>query len=345
MFAICTYLAAMVGLYCKKPETRRRLGEALASVDCRTTDCRKTFQESLLGGASVAVVALEQYSREDIRWLRTMSAQGGPAGPSFVLIVPVSLAWVQWMRSSGDNGFQVIWAEEAHERLMGVIARIDPLHQDPVYVLGQRLLAGGALHWSLAKVIRRVCRTEGDDGSLLPVTSVTALAEDTKLNPRALRRYWNVESPVHCTLKEFISRAMLMWALRERRSVNWGSVAGRLGVRRRTLERYSARFLDCTLAVAGRDPQRVIRRFRKWAAEVVELPSTESVEFPEPAKPVFVPARATGQGIGQTGPAVPMVSWPAPPGYELPQGEKQELVVFTQQRPRRLHPWRSLPVA
>lgn len=335
----------MVGLYCGKRKTRRQLSEALASVDCRATDCRKTFQESLLGGSSVAVVALEQYSHEDIRWLRTMSAQGGPAGPSFVLIVPVSLAWVQWMRSSGNGDFQIIWAEEAHERLLHVVARIDPLHQDPVCVLGRRLLAHGALHWSLTKVIRRVCRTEADDGSRLPVTSVTALAEEIEVNPRALRRYWNTESPVHCTLKEFLSWAILVWAMRERRLARWRTVAGSLGVRRRTLERYSARFLDCTLAVAGRDPQRVIRRFREWATEVVALPSTESIESPEPGKPVFVPVSSTAEGIGQTGPAVPMVSWPAPPGYELPQHEKQELVVFTQQRPRRLHPWRSLPAA
>lgn len=338
----------MVGLYCGALETRRRLKQALASVDCRATGSRKTFQESLLGGASVAVVALGPYSTGDIRWLRAMAAQCGPAGPSFLLVVPVSLDWVQWMRSSADSGFQIIWAEEAHERLMRVVARIDPWHRDPVCVLGRRLLAHGTLHRSLAKVIRRVCRTEADDGSLLPVTSVTALAEHTKLNPRALRRYWNTESPLHCTLKEFLGWAILVWALRERRLAGWGTVADSLGVRRRTLERYSGRFLDCTLAVAGRDPQRVIRRFREWAAEVVTLPSTESTESteaPEPGKPVFVPAGSTGQGIGQTGPAVPMVSWPAPPGYGLPQHEKQELIVFTQQRPRRLHPWRSLPAA
>jgi len=332
----------MVGLYCEKLETRRRLRRALASSDCRVTDCRETFEDILLGGASVAVVGLEQYSEEDIRWLRTLSARGGPAGPSYLLVVPVSLEWVQWMRSPGDSEFQIVWAEEAHERLTRVVARIDPWHQDPIRVLGRRLLASHALQSSLARVVERVCRTEVDDGSLLPVTSVASLAEHAAVNPRVLRRYWNTESPVQCTLKEFISWAVLLWALRERRLDSWDTVARSVGLRRRTLERYCARFLDCTLVVAGEDPRRVMRRFREWAAQVVTLPATES---PEPGEPVFIPAGSTGQSAIETGPPVPMVSWPAPPGFVLPRNDKQELTVFTQQRPRQLHPWRSLPMA
>lgn len=332
----------MVGLYYEKLETKRQLRQALAGADCRTTDCRRTFEDILLGGASVAVVGLEQYSDDDIRWLRTLSAKGGPAGPSYVLVVPVSLEWVRWMRSRGDGEFQIVWAEEAHERLMRVVARIDPWHQDPIRLLGRRLLMNREHQRSLAKVIQRACRTEADDESQLPVTSVAELAEHAKVNPRALRRYWNIESPLQCTLKELLSWAMLLWALRERRLAKWETVARSLGVRRRTLERYSTRFLDCTLVVAAQDPQRVLRRFRGWAAEVVTLPVMET---PEPGAPVFVPARSTVQGASETGPAVPMVSWPAPPGFVLPQRERQELIVFSQQRPRQLHPWRSLPMA
>ena len=332
----------MVGLYCEKLETRRRLRRALADSDCRVTDCRKTFEDILLDGASVAVVGLEHYSDEGIRWLRTLSAQGGPAGPSYLVVVPVSLEWVQWMRSSGDSEFQIVWAEEAHERLTRVVARIDPWHQDPIRLLGRRLLASHVLNRPLASVVERVCRTEVDDGSLLPVTSVTSLAEHAGVNPRVLRRYWNTESPVQCTLKEFLSWAVLLWALRERRLDSWETVARGLGLRRRTLERYSARFLGCTLVVAGEDPQRVMRRFREWAAGVVTLPATES---PETGEPVFIPAGSSRQGASETGPPVPMVSWPAPPGFVLPRNDKQELTVFTQQRPRQLHPWRSLPMA
>lgn len=332
----------MVGLYCEKLETRRRLRRALASSDCRVTDCRKTFEDILLGGAGVAVVGLEQYSDENIRWLRTLSAQGGPAGPSYLVVVPVSLEWVQWMRSPGDSEFQIVWAEEAHERLGRVVTRIDPWHQDPIRVLGRRLLADHVLHRSLARVLQRVCRTEVDDGALLPVTSVASLAEHAGVNSRVLRRYWNTESPVQCTLKEFISWAILLWALRERRLDSWDTVARSVGLRRRTLERYCARFLACTLVVAGEDPRRVMRRFREWAAEVVTLPAAES---PEPGEPVFIPAGSTRQGASETGPPVPMVSWPAPPGFVLPRNDKQELRVLTQQRPRQLHPWRSLPMA
>ena len=333
----------MVGLYCEKLETRRRLRRALASSDCRVTDCRKTFEDILRGGASVAVVGLGRYSDEDIGWLRTLSAQGGPAGPAYLVVVPVSLEWVQWMRSPGDSEFQIVWAEEADERLTRVVARVDPWHQDPIRLLGRRLLANGVPNRSLAKVVERVCRTDVDDGSLLPVTSVAALAEHAGVNPRVLRRYWNTESPVQCTLKEFISWAVLLWALRERRLDSWDMVARSIGLRRRTLERYCARFLDCTLVVAGRGSTTGHATLpgmggRGRYAAGHGTPGAGENRFSSPrGRP--------GRARARQGRRCRWYRGPAPPGFVLPRNDKQELTVFTQQRPRQLHPWRSLPMA
>ena len=332
----------MVALYCEKPEARRRLEGALARVDYRSTGRRDTFLELLLGGVGVGVVGLEQHTGADVRWLGALSDACGPAGPSHVVAVPLSLEWLQWTRTLAGSRFHVVWTEEAPERLMGIVRQVDPWQQDPIRLLGRRMLASDSLPGSLRPVIQRACRTGDDELSLHPARNVAELAEEANVNTRALRRHWTTESPLNCSLKDFLSWAILLWALRERERANWDTVARTLGLRRRTLERYSNRFLGCTLAVASRDPQIVMRRFREWAAEVVSPAVFDNVA---PEMPVFVSADTEASGLAPEGAAVHMVSWPAPPAFGPPQNQRREVLDFSQQRPRRLHPWRALPTA
>ncbi len=307
----------MVALYCEKPVVRRRLEEALAGVDYRSTDSRTTFQEFLLGGVGVGVVGLEQHTSDDLRWLCALSDSCGPAGPSYVVAVPLSLEWLQWTRTLAGNRFHVVWAEEAPERLAGVVRQVNPWRLDPLRLLGRRLLAGDTLPDLLRPVVQRACRTGDDELSLRPARNVAELAEDANVNPRALRRYWTTESPLACSLKDFLSWAILLWALREHGRGNWETVARTLGLGRRTLERYSNRFMGCTLAVASRDPQAVMRRFREWVAEVVKPAAFENMS-PETA--VFVPANTGVPGLapdGTTGPpGVLAGASSVPPGAE-----------------------------
>lgn len=332
----------MVALYCEKPEARRRLEEALSGVDYRSTDCREAFRELVVGGAGVGVVGLGQYAGADVTWLHALSRDGGPARPSYVVAVPLTLEWLQWTRTPVGSRFHVVWAEEATERLTGIVLQVDPWRQDPLRLLGQRLQESGTLPDSLGKVVQRACRTGADGLSLRPVRSVAALAEDAKVNPRALRRSWTMESPLDCSLKDFLSWAILLWGLRERERASWDAVARMLGLRRRTLERYSSRFLDCTLAAADTDRQAVMRRFRAWASEVVKPDALEKLG---PEEPVFVPVDLAVPGLAPVGATVPMVSWPAPPGFRPPRNQGREVLDFSQQRPRRLHHWRALPMA
>ena len=332
----------MVALYCEKPVVRRRLEEALAGVDYKATDRRATFRELLLGGVGVGVVALERHTSADVRWLCALADACGPAGPSYVVAVPLSLEWLQWTRTLVGNRFHVVWTEEAPERLMGVVRQVNPWQQDPLRLLGQRLLASDTLPGLLRPVVQRACRTGDDELSLRPVRNVAELAEEADVNPRALRRHWTTESMVDCSLKDFLSWAILLWALRERARANWDTVARTLGLRRRTLERYSNRFLGCTLAAASREPQTVMRRFREWAADVVK---PEAFETMAPETAVFVPANSEAPGLTPDGTAVPMVSWPAPPAFRPLQNPRREVLDFSQQRPRRLHHWRALPMA
>lgn len=332
----------MVALYCEKPVVRRRLEEALTGVDYRSTDCRPTFQKLLLDGVGVGVVGLEQHTDADVRWLYALADACGPAGPSYVVVAPLSLEWLRWTRTLAGNRFHVAWAEEEPERLMSIVREVNPWRQDPLRLLGQRLLANDTLPVLLRPVIQRACRTGDDELSLRPARSVAELAEDANVNQRALRRHWTTESPLACSLKDFLSWAILLWALREHGRGSWDTVARTLGLGRRTLERYSNRFMGCTLAVASRDPQAVMCRFREWVAEVVEPAAFENIS---PEMAVFVPANTEVPGLVPDGTTVPLVSWPAPPAFSPSQNQRREVLDFTQQRPRRLHPWRALPTA
>ena len=332
----------MVALYCEKPVVRRRLEEGLAGVDYRSTDCRSTFQELLLRGVGVGVVGLEEHNSADVRWLYALSDACGPAGSSYVVVAPLSLEWLRWTRTLVGNRFHVAWAEEEPERLMRIVRQINPWRLDPLRLLGQRLLASDTLPGLLRPVIQRACRTGDDQFLLRPAISVAELAEDANVNPRALRRHWTTDSPLACSLKDFLSWAILLWALREHGQGSWDTVARKLGLGRRTLERYSNRFMGCTLAVASQDPQVVMRRFREWVDEVVKPAASENLS---PEMAVFVPANTEVPGLAPDGSTVPLVSWPAPPAFRPAQNQRREVLDFSQQRPRRLHPWRALPTA
>ena len=67
--------------------------------------------------------------------------------------------------------------------------------------------------------------------------------------------------------------ATLMWAVRRGGNGEpWSDIAARLGVSRRTLERYSADLAGCTLAATVRQPGLIERRFESWVTTVEKTP-------------------------------------------------------------------------
>ena len=97
----------------------------------------------------------------------------------------------------------------------------------------------------------------------VPANSVRELAADVNLSASTLSRYWREEVPLACSLKEFLSWAVLLWAVRERSRDNWNAIVDQAEARRRTLERSFARLAGCTLAEAAADPEHVTRRFHQ----------------------------------------------------------------------------------
>ncbi len=256
----------MIAFYYETRDMRTRIEGLLAGAELQVTECRKTFHE-LFGVASVAIAGLGEFSDTDVTWLRAVLDQS-IGGPSCVLVTPLSLESLQRVRQIESNRCHVVWAEEAADRLVDLVGRIEPWYRDPLRLLGHRLLRDHSFHWSLVKAIKRMCGTDIDPDSEPPPSSVGGLAQHAKVPPDAFRRYWRTEVPLQCGPKEFLSWATLLWAVRQRPYAKWDTIAQRAGVRRRTLERYSVRLTNCTLAAAGRDPGMVQRRFEEWVAQV-----------------------------------------------------------------------------
>ncbi len=259
----------MIVLYCDARDLRHRIEGLLADSRLRSTDSRLEF-ESLAAAASVGIAGLRICSDADVAWLKSVFSQG-LAGPSCIVVTPLSLSRLQRLRSVESSRFHVVWTQEVAMRLRHALGQVDLWHRDPLRLLGRRILCDHSLHWSLVKAVEHICRLRNDSRTGPPANSVTNLANQIDIAPEAFSRYWRQEVPLRCGPKQLLSWALLMWAVRQRPAVEWPTIATRAGVRRRTLERGSVRLLGCTLSAAGRDPALLKRRFRQWVAEVSSL--------------------------------------------------------------------------
>ena len=256
----------MIALYCDTRDLRDRIEGLLADTELYSTMDRDEFQ-SLIAATDIGIAGLQRCSAADVGWLQGVFAQG-LARPSCIVVTPLSLARLQRLRTAESHRFQVVWEEESHDHLRPTLGRVNVMHRDPLRLLGRRMLWAGSLHWSMVKAVERICRLSDEWRSSPPAKSVRDLAQDIELPPETFRRYWKENMPLHCGPKQLLSWALLLWALDERPKERWDAIASRAGVRRRTIERHSARLLGCTLSTATRDPALVGRRFRRWVSQV-----------------------------------------------------------------------------
>lgn len=259
----------MIALYHDTRDLRDRIEGLLADTDLYSTPDRDEFQ-SFISVTDIGIAGLQRCSTSDVAWLKRVFAQG-LARPSCIVVTPLSLPRLQRLRTAESHRFQVVWEEEAHDHLKPTLGRIDVMHRDPLRLLGRRMLWAGSLHWSMVKAVERVCRLSDEWRSSPPAKSVRDLAQDIELPAETFRRYWKENMPLRCGPKQLLSWALLMWALGEWPEARWEAIASRAGVRRRTLERHSARLLGCTLSAAIREPALVRRRFRAWVSQVSDV--------------------------------------------------------------------------
>ena len=167
----------------------------LADVPLEPTASRREFG-TLLTNADVGIIGLGRCSETDVQWLRKVS-RGGLLAPSCIVITPLSIGRLQRLRAIESERIHLVWAEETDDRLVDVITEIAPWHDDPLRLLGRRILAASAPHQSVAEAIRRICNLSGHRPPTRPQTSVTELASSLGISADSFRRYWREGVPLH----------------------------------------------------------------------------------------------------------------------------------------------------
>ena len=253
-------------LYCSDSELGDLLERLLGGLAVQRVRSRGALV-ARSASTRAAVVGITACSDGEIAWLRS---NFGPLSPPCVVVAHLSAGCVRRLYPLRSGRLRVIWLEEAESRLVEVLEGLGRTHRGPMWRLGVQLLSDPSLRPSVRETISRVCGLHDDAGDtpFIPETSVGRLARRVHLATPTLRQYWREEVPLRCNLKEFLSWAILLWALRARSRNSWNAIADRVGLQRRTLQRNFNRLAGCTLAEAAEDPKRVVARFNEWVDSV-----------------------------------------------------------------------------
>ena len=266
-------------LYCRDKGLRNQLNGLLAGASVEQARSRRALKAPPTRTRAI-VYGIAECVDADVKWLQSAF---GLANPPCVVVAPLRVDCWRWLQPLRSPSLRIVWADEAEERLLGVLREVGRNGRDPMWNLGLRLLADYSFRPPVQKVISRVCGLDNDPGGtpFVPANSVRQLSADINLSASTLSRYWREEVPLACSLKEFLSWAVLLWAVRERSQDNWNAIVDQAEVRPRTLARSFVRLAECTLGDAEADPELVIRRFHRWIESVWNPHSLE-----EPVSPI-----------------------------------------------------------
>lgn len=253
-------------LYCNDRVLADRLERALAGVAVRRVNSREALVAPSLNLCGT-VYGTAACSEGEAAWLGSVL---GPLSPPCVVVANLSVDGLHRLYPLRSRRLRVLWADEIEHRLVDVLRKFSSVGRGPMCGLGLTLLSRHSFRPSLREVIGRVCGLRrGVAGTrFLPENSVARLAFGVNVPPSTLRQHWREEVPLRCSLKEFLSWAVLLCALRARANVGWSAVADQMGLRRRTLERKFIGMAGCTLAAAAENPERVLGRVNEWVQAV-----------------------------------------------------------------------------
>lgn len=274
-------------LYCEDRELGRRLERVLAGLPVRRVSSRRALLAPSMD-ACAAVVGMAACSDEELEWLLSNFE---PLGPPCIAVAHLTIASVRRLYPFRSDRLRVVWSDEAESRLVEVLEEFRTVNRGPMWRLGLRLLSDHSFRPSVRETISRTCglHDNGVYAPVIPETSVRELADHVGLAASTLSRYWRMEVPLRCTIKEFLSWAVVLWAVRARARDDWNAVADQAGLQRRTLERAFTRLAGCRLTAAADDPERVVRRFGEWVDSVWEPHAANGSNRHDPA-----PTRARG---------------------------------------------------
>ena len=254
-------------LYCGDSELGGRLERVLDGLEVRRVTSRRALLAPSMS-TRAAVVGITACADGDFEWLRSTF---GPLSPPCVVVAQLSVNCLHRLYPLRSDRLRVVWTDEIESRLVDVLEGLRRTNGNPMWRLGLKLVTDHSLRPSVRETISRVCGLhDAANGPFIPENSVGRLADHVDLAPPTLRQYWREDVPLGCSLKEFLSWAVILWAARARSRDNWNAIAERLGLQRRTLQRNFNRLAGCTLAQAAEDPARVVRRFGAWLDSVWE---------------------------------------------------------------------------
>ena len=278
-------------LYCEDRDLGDRLERVLAGVPVRRVPSREALLAPSLNTCAT-VVGIAACSDGDFEWLRSAF---GPLSPPCVVVAHLSVNCLRQLYPLRSDQLRIVWVDEADGRLVEVLEEFRRISRGPIWRLGLRLLSDYSFRPSISETISRICglQTDAVGTPVIPDHSVGRLADHVGLASSTLSRYWRLEVPLRCSLKEFVSWAVLLWSARARSRDNWGAVADQVGLRRRTLERNFLRMAGCTLVAVADDPEQIARRFNEWVDAVWEPHSVNGSRGYDPAPADAPGAKAT----------------------------------------------------
>ena len=263
--------SGQIALFSDDGDMRRRITGLLPDTDLYPFDAPDPFSALLRAGHRLSVVGLRSVRGAHVQWLRH-SLGRSLADQSCLVVAPLSLSNLQRVRELDVNVFRVVWDEEADDRLVTELNEVSGhcgWRACPLGLLGRRLLSNQDLRPYVRTVIADICQPASDNSSPCPPKkSVAELARLVHIAPVTLTRYWKADVPLRCGPKQLLSWAALLWAVGERGEAEWDTVAKKMRVGRRTLERYSSNLAGCTLVEAACEPGLLRKRFEGWVIEV-----------------------------------------------------------------------------
>ena len=254
-------------LYCEDRELGDRLERLLAGLPARRVRSSEALRAPSMNTCALVVGMAECPDEE----LEPLLSNFGPLSPPCVVVAHLSIDSLRRLYPLRSDRLRIVWSDEARSRLVEILEEFRTVNRGPMWRLGLSLLTDNSFRPSVRATISRTCGLLDDDPfstPAIPENSVGELAQLVGLTASTLSRYWRTEVPLRCNLKEFVSWAVLLWAVRARAWDGWGAVAAQAGIRRRTLERSFMRLARCRLAAAAEDPERVVRRFDEWVDSV-----------------------------------------------------------------------------
>lgn len=236
-------------VYAEDPGLLRPIMMRLDASETEAVSSRRAF-EARIRFICQGVVGVGEASSDTAAWLSRTAAMG-------IFLVVVSRLTPDNARRLGPvqcDRIRILWLEELKETIRLPMNGVPP---DPLRVFAESVSSRRDVCPMIRQALQLICCSE------VPPHSVQAVSARLGVAPTTFRYHWYVGLGHGLPPKELIQWATLVRAIELRSQEKWVSVAYRLGVHRRTLERLCHRLTGSSLGSLASDPPVVASLFRQ----------------------------------------------------------------------------------